>query len=80
MLSDEEVGKLIRVVDSDEDKIALLLLLDCGLRVTELASILVYVAGVAIATLDEYIAGLPADWAKSIFNRAELFRSRFIGE
>lgn len=46
----------------------------------ELASILVYVAGVAIATLDEYIAGLPVDWAKSILDRAELFRSRFLAE
>ncbi|GAH63347.1 unnamed protein product, partial [marine sediment metagenome] len=46
----------------------------------ELASILVYVAGVAIATLDEYIAGLPVDWAKSIIDRAELFRNRFLAE
>lgn len=46
----------------------------------ELAAILVYVAGVAIATLDEYIVGLPADWAKSIFDRTELFRSRFLAE
>jgi len=46
----------------------------------ELATILVYVAGVAIATLDEYIAGLPVDWAKSIIDRAELFRSRFLAE
>jgi site-specific recombinase XerD len=37
--TDEEVKKLFQVVDNDEDKLALLILVDCGLRVTELASI-----------------------------------------
>ena len=37
--TDEDVGKLFQVLDNDEDRIALLLLVDCGLRVTELASI-----------------------------------------
>jgi integrase/recombinase XerD len=37
--SDEEVIKLFQALDNDEDRLALLLLVDCGLRVTELASI-----------------------------------------
>jgi site-specific recombinase XerD len=37
--TDEEVGKLFQVLDNDVDRIALLLLVDCGLRVTELATI-----------------------------------------
>ena len=37
--SDEEVSKLFQELDNDEDRLALLLLVDCGLRVTELASI-----------------------------------------
>jgi site-specific recombinase XerD len=37
--TDEEVKKLFQVIDNDEDKLALLLLVDCGLRVTELATI-----------------------------------------
>ena len=36
---DEEVRRLFQAVDKDEDRLALLLLVDCGLRVTELASI-----------------------------------------
>ena len=31
--------KLFQAVDKDEDRLALLLLVDCGLRITELASI-----------------------------------------
>jgi len=37
--TDEEVRKLFQVVENDEDRLALLLLVDCGLRITELASI-----------------------------------------
>ena len=37
--SDEDVAKLLSVVHSSEDKIALLLLVDTGVRVTELATI-----------------------------------------
>jgi site-specific recombinase XerD len=37
--TDEEVGKLFQELDNDEDRIALLLLVDCGLRITELATI-----------------------------------------
>jgi site-specific recombinase XerD len=36
---DEEVGKLFQELDNDEDRVTLLLLVDCGLRVTELATI-----------------------------------------
>jgi len=35
----EEVRKLFQAVDNDEDKLALLLLVDCGIRVTELVTI-----------------------------------------
>ena len=37
--SDEDVAKLLGVVHNPEDKLALLLLVDTGIRVTELASI-----------------------------------------
>ena len=37
--SDEDVAKLLSVVQSQEDKVALLLLVDTGIRVTELAMI-----------------------------------------
>jgi site-specific recombinase XerD len=37
--TDEEVRKLFQKLDNDEDRVALLLLVDCGLRVTELATI-----------------------------------------
>ena len=37
--SDEDVAKLLSVVQSQEDKVALLLLVDTGIRVTELATI-----------------------------------------
>ena len=37
--TDEEVRKLFQELDNDEDRVALLLLVDCGLRVTELAII-----------------------------------------
>jgi len=37
--SDEDVAKLLGVVHSQEDKVALLLLVDTGIRVTELAAI-----------------------------------------
>jgi len=37
--TDEQVGKLFRMLDNDEDKLIFMLLLDCGIRVTELASI-----------------------------------------
>jgi site-specific recombinase XerD len=37
--TDEEVGKLFQELDNDVDRVALLLLIDCGLRVTELATI-----------------------------------------
>jgi integrase/recombinase XerD len=35
----DEVRKLFQAIDNDEDKLALLLLVDCGIRVTELATI-----------------------------------------
>ena len=35
----EEVRKLFQAVDNDEDRLALLLLVDCGMRITELATI-----------------------------------------
>ena len=37
--TDEEVEKLFKQIDNDEDRVALLLLVDCGLRITELATI-----------------------------------------
>jgi integrase/recombinase XerD len=37
--TDEEVKKLFQAVDNDQERLALLLLVDCGLRITELASI-----------------------------------------
>jgi site-specific recombinase XerD len=37
--SDEDVSKLLSVVQSDEDRLALLLLVDTGIRVQELATI-----------------------------------------
>jgi len=37
--TDKEVKKLFQAVDRDEDRLALLLLVDCGIRVTELATI-----------------------------------------
>ena len=37
--TDEEVGKLFQELDNNENRVALLLLVDCGLRVTELATI-----------------------------------------
>jgi site-specific recombinase XerD len=37
--TDEEVLKLFQELDNDQDRVALLLLVDCGLRVTELATI-----------------------------------------
>ena len=37
--SDEDVSKLLSVVQNQEDKVALLLLVDTGIRITELASI-----------------------------------------
>ena len=37
--TDEEVRGLFQVVNDNEDRVALLLLVDCGLRVTELATI-----------------------------------------
>ena len=35
----EEVRRLFQAVDNDEDRLALLLLVDCGMRITELATI-----------------------------------------
>jgi site-specific recombinase XerD len=37
--TDEEIRELFRVVNDNEDRVGLLLLVDCGLRVTELATI-----------------------------------------
>jgi len=37
--SDEDVAKLLSVIESPEDKVAFLLLIDCGLRIHELATI-----------------------------------------
>jgi integrase len=37
--TDEEVKKLFQAADNDEDKLALLLLVDFGLRITELMTI-----------------------------------------
>lgn len=37
--SDEDVSKLLSVVHSDEDRLALSLLIDCGLRIQELVTI-----------------------------------------
>ena len=37
--SDEDVAKLLSVVTESEDKIALLLLVDCGIRINELVTI-----------------------------------------
>ena len=36
--------------------------------------LLVYMAGVALATLDDYITGVPASWANSISQAAQEFR------
>ena len=39
--SDEGIAELLSVANSLEDKVALLLLIDCGLRIQELASIMI---------------------------------------
>lgn len=44
----------------------------------KLAALLVYIAGVAMAELDEYISGLPSDWKESILKANKEFRKRFM--
>lgn len=42
------------------------------------AALLVYIAGIALAELDEYISGLPSGWKQSMLKANEEFRSKFL--
>ena len=44
----------------------------------KLAALLVYIAGIALAELDEYITGLPSGWKKSILEDNKEFRKQFM--
>lgn len=44
----------------------------------ELAALLVYIAGLALAELDDYISGLPSGWKKSIIKATKGFRKQFM--
>ena len=44
------------------------------------AALLVYIAGVALAELDEYISGLPSGWKKSVLEISDTFRQQYLKE
>lgn len=44
----------------------------------QLAALLVYIAGVALAELGEYISGLPSGWKKSILKTNKEFHKQFM--
>jgi len=38
----------------------------------------VYIAGIALAELDEYISGFPQAWKKSILEVTDTFRQQYL--
>lgn len=46
----------------------------------QLAALLVYVAGLSLAELDEYINGFPSGWKKSILAVTDMFRRQHLRE